>query len=74
MQEVKARGGKLIVVTDAAESARTKRFHYADHIISSAFCPAHSLSPIDSRSLAAYWPTTLRYLRGCDVDQPRNLS
>ena len=49
MQEVKARGGKLIVVTDADERELNG---LADHIILVPSASTYSLSTINSRSLA----------------------
>lgn len=69
MEEVKARGGMIIAVTDRPEALAGK----ADHVIG---VPASHpvLSPfitIIPLQLLAYH---IAVLRGCDVDKPRNLA
>ncbi|MBP7735833.1 MAG: glutamine--fructose-6-phosphate transaminase (isomerizing) [Spirochaetes bacterium] len=70
MEEVKARGGKIIAIaTEGDESIR----RYSDHIIyipevRKIFSPLLTVIPLQ---LLAYH---VAVLRGCDVDQPRNLA
>jgi len=69
IEEVKARGGRVIAVTDSAEALKGK----ADDIIEvpsahPLFMPFVNAIPLQ---LLAYHAGVLR---GCDVDQPRNLA
>jgi glucosamine--fructose-6-phosphate aminotransferase (isomerizing) len=70
IQEVNARGGRIIIIT----SVDTKRCdEYSDHVIK---IPAihHCISPILTTiptQLLAYY---IAVERGCNVDQPRNLA
>ncbi len=69
IEEVKARGGRVIAVTDAPDALKGK----ADDIIQ---VPSthHLLTPfvnVIPLQLLAYH---IGVLRGCDVDQPRNLA
>jgi glucosamine--fructose-6-phosphate aminotransferase (isomerizing) len=69
MEEVKARGGRIIVVTDSPASFRGK----ADNMIvvpstHPALVPFVTVVPLQ---LLAYH---VAVLKGCNVDQPRNLS
>jgi glucosamine--fructose-6-phosphate aminotransferase (isomerizing) len=69
MEEVKARGGRIIVVTDSPAAFKDR----ADDIIvvpstHPALLPFVSVVPLQ---LLAYHVAALR---GCDVDQPRNLA
>ncbi len=71
MQEVNARGGRLIVITDAAGAAAAKDI--AQHIILAPACdpfvaPLVYSVPIQ---LLAYFTAVHK---GTDVDQPRNLA
>ncbi|MBC7770495.1 MAG: glutamine--fructose-6-phosphate transaminase (isomerizing) [Phycisphaerales bacterium] len=71
MQEVNARGGKLIVITDAAGAAAVSEI--AQHIILAPACdpfvaPLVYSIPIQ---LLAYFTAVHK---GTDVDQPRNLA
>lgn len=70
MQEVKARGGKIIVV---ATQGDTEIQNLADHIIwvpeiDKIVAPLLTVIPMQ---LLAYY---IALERGCDVDQPRNLA
>ncbi len=70
IQEVKARKGRIIAVTDRAENELIK---LADHIIEvprvhRVVFPILSTIPLQ---LLAYH---MAVIRGCDVDQPRNLA
>ena len=70
IQEVKARGGKIVaVVTEGDEVVRSM----ADHIIEvpetdDAFSPILTTVPLQ---FLAYH---IAVMRGCNVDQPRNLA
>lgn len=69
IEEVKARGGRVIAVTDVPESLR----HKADDILE-----IPTTDPLLAPLLAVIPLQLLAYhvgvLRGCDVDQPRNLA
>ncbi|MBT6871295.1 MAG: glutamine--fructose-6-phosphate transaminase (isomerizing) [Candidatus Marinimicrobia bacterium] len=70
IQEVKARGGRVIIVT--SENAE-ELSQYSDHIITipsteNALMPIITTIPLQ---LLAYY---IAVLKGCDVDQPRNLA
>lgn len=70
MEEVKARGGKLIVIASEGDE-EIRRF--SDHVIyvpsvKNIFSPLLTVIPCQ---LLAYH---MAVLRGCDVDQPRNLA
>ncbi|HGY54869.1 MAG TPA: glutamine--fructose-6-phosphate transaminase (isomerizing) [Caldithrix abyssi] len=70
IEEVKARKGRVICI---ASEGDTKIGKYADHVIyipetSQALVPLLSVIPLQ---LLAYH---VAVLRGCDVDQPRNLA
>jgi glucosamine--fructose-6-phosphate aminotransferase (isomerizing) len=70
MQEVKARKGRIIAVTDRPENELKK---LADHIIEiprvhKVVFPILATIPLQ---LLAYH---MAVIRGCDVDQPRNLA
>lgn len=70
IQEVKARNGKVITVTDRKTSELEK---LSDHIIEVPSSHPRTFSIVSSvpLQLLAYH---LAVLRGCDVDQPRNLA
>ena len=70
IEEVKARKGRVICIANEGD---TKIAQYADHVIyipetSQALVPLLSVIPLQ---LLAYH---VAVLRGCDVDQPRNLA
>jgi glucosamine--fructose-6-phosphate aminotransferase (isomerizing) len=70
MEEVKARGGNIIVI---ASDGDTEIQRYSDHVIcvpevKRIFSPLLTVIPLQ---LLAYH---MAVLRGCDVDQPRNLA
>ena len=70
IQEVKARGGRVIIVTSANTN---DLYQYSDHIIKipsteNALMPIITTIPLQ---LLAYY---IAVLKGCDVDQPRNLA
>ncbi len=71
MQEVHARGGNLIVITDAAGAAAVK--HIAKHVILAPAC-----DPFVAPLVYSVPIQLLAYLtavhKGTDVDQPRNLA
>jgi glucosamine--fructose-6-phosphate aminotransferase (isomerizing) len=69
IQEVKARGGRVIAVTDAPDYLKDK----VDNVIEvpsvhPSFSPFVTVIPLQ---LLAYH---IAVLKGCDVDQPRNLA
>jgi glucosamine--fructose-6-phosphate aminotransferase (isomerizing) len=69
IEEVKTRGGRVIAITDEPSLVKDK----ADHIIEvpsthPAFTPFLTVVPLQ---LLAYH---IAVLKGCDVDQPRNLA
>jgi glucosamine--fructose-6-phosphate aminotransferase (isomerizing) len=69
VEEVKARGGRVIAITDAPEALYGK----ADDLIEVP-TTHHTLSPfvnVIPLQLLAYH---IAVLKGCDVDQPRNLA
>ena len=70
MQEVKARNGRIIAIATEGDEEIAK---YADHVIyipevEKIFSPIFTVAPLQ---LLAYH---IAVLRGCDVDQPRNLA
>jgi glucosamine--fructose-6-phosphate aminotransferase (isomerizing) len=70
IQEVKARGGRIIIVTSESTDELSQ---YSDHIIKiprteNALMPIITTIPLQ---LLAYY---IAVLKGCDVDQPRNLA
>jgi glucosamine--fructose-6-phosphate aminotransferase (isomerizing) len=70
MEEVKARGGNIIAIASDGDDAIQR---YSDHIIfvpevKKIFSPLLTVIPLQ---LLAYH---IAVLRGCDVDQPRNLA
>jgi glucosamine--fructose-6-phosphate aminotransferase (isomerizing) len=70
MEEVKARGGRIIVIATEGDTAVRR---YSDHVIyvpeaKKIFSPLLTVIPLQ---LLAYH---IAVLRGCDVDQPRNLA
>jgi glucosamine--fructose-6-phosphate aminotransferase (isomerizing) len=71
MQEVNARGGKLIVITDAAGAAACADI--AQHVILTPAC-----DPFVAPLVYSIPIQLLAYLtavqKGTDVDQPRNLA
>jgi glucosamine--fructose-6-phosphate aminotransferase (isomerizing) len=70
MQEVKARGGKIIAITTEGNGDLRP---LADHEVRVPACP-HLCSPLLTvipLQLLAYH---IAVLRGCDVDRPRNLA
>lgn len=70
VQEIRARGGKIIVIGTEETDAFDK---LADHVITVP--TAHDLvSPILATIPTQLLAYHLAVLRGCDVDQPRNLA
>ncbi|MBP7146690.1 MAG: glutamine--fructose-6-phosphate transaminase (isomerizing) [Acidobacteria bacterium] len=70
MEEVKARGGTLIVVTTEGSTEAAAK---ADHVLTIPDAPpmiAPALLVVPLQLLAYH----IALLRGCDVDQPRNLA
>ena len=70
MQEVKARGGRIVAVTSEGNGDLTS---VADHVIR---VPATTslLSPILTVIPLQFLAYHIATLRGCDVDRPRNLA
>jgi glucosamine--fructose-6-phosphate aminotransferase (isomerizing) len=70
IQEVKARGGVVVAVANegAAEIARIADYVLTVPPVREALTPLVSIIPLQ---LLAYY---IAVLRGCDVDQPRNLA
>ena len=73
IQEVKARGGKIIIITlvDPAEM-----MDFVDHVIyiKDVGGISNSLSPILTSVPLQLLAYHIAVLKGCDVDQPRNLA
>jgi glutamine---fructose-6-phosphate transaminase (isomerizing) len=70
MQEVKARGGRILAITDATDGHLDG---IADHVIRvpKTLSPLTPLLHVVPLQLLAYH---IAVLRGCDVDMPRNLA
>jgi glucosamine--fructose-6-phosphate aminotransferase (isomerizing) len=70
MQEVKARGGRILAVTDSENGHLDS---IADHVIRvpKTLAPLTPLLHVVPLQLLAYH---IAVLRGCDVDMPRNLA
>jgi glucosamine--fructose-6-phosphate aminotransferase (isomerizing) len=69
MQEVKARGGKVIVVSQEGDDLRSiADIHIPVPEVPSLLSPVLTVIPLQ---LLAYHTALLR---GCDVDRPRNLA
>jgi glucosamine--fructose-6-phosphate aminotransferase (isomerizing) len=74
MQEVKARGGSVIVVTTKGASHLSEMLDATGDVIVEAPITPALLAPIVlvlPLQLLAY---SIAVRRGCDVDQPRNLA
>jgi glucosamine--fructose-6-phosphate aminotransferase (isomerizing) len=70
IQEIKARNGKIIAIVTKGDTIVTEM---ADHVIEipeteEAFVPLLSTIPLQ---LLSYY---IAVMRGCNVDQPRNLA
>lgn len=70
MEEVKARGGKVIAVATRGDEMIERR---ADDIIRLPECP-HLLLPIVATPPLQLLAYSIADLKGTDVDQPRNLA
>ncbi|HIK67878.1 MAG TPA: glutamine--fructose-6-phosphate transaminase (isomerizing) [Flavobacteriales bacterium] len=70
IQEVKARGGRLVVVVTEGDNEATA---LADYVISVPKCDP-SLSPLLTSIPLQLLSYKIAVLRGCNVDQPRNLA
>ncbi|MCF6149569.1 MAG: glutamine--fructose-6-phosphate transaminase (isomerizing) [Candidatus Kuenenia sp.] len=70
IEEVKSRGGKVIVIATEGDREITERVDHVFHIpeTSNVLIPILSVIPLQ---LLAYY---MAVLRGCDVDKPRNLA
>ena len=73
IQEVKARGGKIIVITLVDPS---EMIDLVDHIIyiENSEDISNSLTPILTSIPLQLLSYHIAVLKGCDVDQPRNLA
>ena len=70
IQEVRARGGKIIIITSEVNA---ELMEYSDHIIQVPrihYCLQAVLTTIPLQLLAYH----MAVLKGCDVDMPRNLA
>ncbi len=70
MQEVKARGGKIIAITTGGNSELRM---VADHVVSLPFVPP-LLSPLLTSIPLQLLAYHVAVLKRCDVDRPRNLA
>jgi len=70
IQEVRARGGKIIIIT-SEENAELKE--YSDHIIQVPRIN-HCLQPVLTTIPLQLLAYHMAVLKGCDVDMPRNLA
>lgn len=70
IQEVKARGGRLVVVVTEGDKAASA---LADYVITIPECDP-SLSPLLTSIPLQLLSYKIAVLRGCNVDQPRNLA
>ncbi len=70
IQEVKARGGRLVVVVTEGDKEASA---LADYVIKVPKC-ASSLSPLLTSIPLQLLSYKIAVLRGCNVDQPRNLA
>jgi len=70
MQEVRARGGIVVAVAHTPDPDVSKQADYVLHVptVNEALAPIITIIPLQ---LLAYY---IAVLRGCDVDQPRNLA
>ena len=70
VQEVKARGGKVIAIVEDGDKTISELADYSIHIpeTDDIFSPLLSVIPLQ---LLSYH---IAVMRGCDVDQPRNLA
>jgi len=71
VQEIKSRGGKIILITDDPDHAEAAQI--SDHTIIVPQCPEHIMPIVTTipLQLLAYH---IGIQLGCDVDQPRNLA
>ena len=70
IQEVRARGGKVIIVTSIDQEELHEYSSHVIHVPSIHQCILPILTTIPLQLLAYY----LAKAKGCDVDQPRNLA
>jgi glucosamine--fructose-6-phosphate aminotransferase (isomerizing) len=70
IQEVKARGGRLIAIVTEGDKEVAQ---IADHVIEIPRC-VDALAPLLSVVPLQLLSYRIAVLRGCDVDQPRNLA
>ena len=72
MQEVAARGGRLILMTDAKGAAHRGQPVDGDAHAADGAPRGRAASSMPCRS--SFWPITPPSIMGTDVDQPRNLA
>ena len=72
MQEVKARGGKIIAVCAEGENGELKRL--SDHMIPVPCAAHHLLTPLTTVVPLQLFAYHVAMRRGCNVDRPRNLA
>ena len=70
IEEVKARGGKVIAVVNKGDTRVTEKADFTIEIPKTINCLSPILTVIPLQLLAYYTAV----LKGCDVDQPRNLA
>ena len=71
VQEIRSRGGSIIIVTE--ESNRAHAEEIADYTITVPDCPVH-IMPLMTAVPLQILAYHIGVMRGCDVDQPRNLA
>ncbi|HEY3782196.1 MAG TPA: glutamine--fructose-6-phosphate transaminase (isomerizing) [Fimbriimonadaceae bacterium] len=71
MQEVKARGGTIVVVTTEEDTSAHRHAEYTIRVPSTPYPFLSALLSIIPMQLLAYH---VARLNGCDIDQPRNLA
>ncbi len=70
MQEVKARKGVVIAIVSEGDAVISKMADYTIEVPKTDFSVAPILTVIPLQLMAYY----IAVLRGCNVDQPRNLA
>jgi glucosamine--fructose-6-phosphate aminotransferase (isomerizing) len=75
LQEIHARGGRLIIITDAALTCFQSMMDHSNHVhvISIPKVSGH-LYPIICTIVIQLLAYNVAILKGCNVDQPRNLA
>ena len=70
VEEVKARGGRVVAIVSEGDTQLTERVDHAIPVPRTMDC-LQALIAVVPLQLLAY---RIAVLRGCDVDQPRNLA